>query len=114
MTYPSNVSLEALWDGDIKDVITKVTASEGSADAYGEKAKTWSAGSTTNGRVKVLKPTEVSKEFGYLQPGDAIALIKNSFSVAQGDRLRNNSIDYEVVGIAQKKTHQEIALKRLP
>lgn len=113
MTFPNNASLEALWDGPLGETLTKYTFSEGSTDAYGEKSKTWSSAGTTRGRLKIIKANEVYKNFGYLVPGDAIGLIKLSFSVAQNDRILFDSIYYEVAGIVKKKTHQEVALKRL-
>lgn len=114
MTYPDNSSLEAIWDGPLGDSIQRYTFSAGTADAYGQKSKTWAAGSSGNGRMKIIKANQEYHEFGYLVPGDAIALIKLSFTVAQNDRLRHNGIDYDVIGIVQKKTHQEVACKRVP
>lgn len=114
MTYPDNASLEAIWDGSLGDTLEKFTYTAGAADAYGETSKTWATGGTTKGRLKIVSANEVSKEFGYLVPGDAIALVKNSFSIAQDDRIKFNGITYSVAGIVQKKTHQEIALKRVP
>lgn len=114
MSYPDSTSLEALWDGSLGDTITPYTMTEGSADAYGEKSKTWAAGTAVKGRVKIIKATETQAEFGNLVPGDAIALVKNASSFALNSRALHNSIYYTVVGVIQRKTHQELALKRLP
>lgn len=113
MTYPDNTSLEALWNGPLGETLTRRTFTESSADEYGVKIKTWASAGTTRGRIKVVKPNEVQKEFGYLVPGDAIALVKLSFTIEEKDQISYNSIIYEVVGIADKKTHKEIALKKM-
>jgi len=113
MAFPDATSLEALWDGSLGDAVTIKTASDGTADAYGEKLRTYSAGTSARGRVKILKANEVNKEFGYLRPGDAVALLKTAAPIVQDDMVTFNSINYLVIEIIQKKTHKEIALRRM-
>lgn len=113
MSWPDSAALEALWDGSLGDTITIKTASDGTADSYGEKARSYSAGTSAKGRAHILKADEVNKEFGYLRPGDAIMLLKLTATVASNDRLTFNSITYEVMGIVVKRTHQEIACRRV-
>jgi hypothetical protein len=113
MTTPDKTSLEALWDGDLGDAMTIYTATDGTEDTYGEGKRTYSGGTAARGRLKIIKANEENMEFGYLVPGDAIALLKLAATVALKDRIGFNSIMYEVKGIMQKKTHKEVALKRL-
>lgn len=112
MGFPSSTALEALWDGPLGETLIIKTASEGTADAYGEKTRAYSAGTTAKGRLHIIKANEVSKEYGYLKPGDAIALLKLAASVANNDQITFNSITYSVIGVVAKKTHQEIACTR--
>lgn len=113
MATPDKTALEALWNGDLGDTMTIYTASDGAADSYGESKRTFSGGTSAKGRLKIIKANEVNMDYGYLLPGDAIALLKLAASVALKDRIGFNSITYEVKGIVQKKTHLEVALKRL-
>jgi len=113
VAFPDSSALEKLWDGSLGDAITIKTASDGSADAYGEKLRTYSAGTSARGRVKILKAMEVNKEFGYLRPGDAVALLKNSATIGQNDMITYANINYLVTEIVQKKTHIEVAMRRM-
>jgi hypothetical protein len=113
MALPDKTALEALWNGDLGDTMTIYTASDGTADSYGEKKRSFSTSATAKGRLKIIKANEVSKEYGYLVPGDAIALLQLAATIVNNDRVSFNSITYEVAGIVQKKTHKEVALKRL-
>lgn len=113
MAFPSEGSLEALWNGNLGDDLTIKTATDSSADSYGEKNRAYSAGTAARGRMKILQANEVNKEFGYMRPGDAIALLKLTATIAQNDLIVHNSITYAVIGIVQKKTHQEVACRRV-
>ena len=113
MTFPDNLSLYALWDGSLGDTVSIKSVSLGSANAYGNKVQTYSAGTTANGRVKILRADEVHKEFGYMVPGDAIILLKLTATVALNDHIVFDGITYEVKGVISKKTHKEIAAKRV-
>jgi hypothetical protein len=114
MATPDKTALEALWDNVIGETLIIYTASNSAVDTYGEKTRTYSGGINAVGRLHIIEANEVNAEFGYLQPGDAIALLKLTATIAQDDRVGYNSITYEVRGIVQKKTHLEVALKRLP
>ena len=113
MAYPSEKALEAIFDGSLGDAIVIKAVSEGAADAYGEKIKSYSAGTAARGRAIIVSADEKHKEFGYLQPGDAIALLKLTATVALNDLLVFGSNTYEVIGIVTNKTHLEIAAKRV-
>lgn len=109
-----STALEAIWDGDLGDTITPYTATQGTADAYGEKSDTWAAGTAVKGRIHIIKANEILSEAGNLVPGDAIALLKNASTIAINQRVLHNSIYYTVIGVVARKTHRELSLKRLP
>lgn len=101
--------------GKLKDRITILNYTDVS-DGGGGFSRTWVPGETVWGNFTPLKAEErvaASKEVMDLE---AVAIVRYPSSISSSNRIRLNSIDYEVTGIVNIKNENrylEISLKKV-